>query len=193
MPVLASPRTFTCVHGWCWRDCSSSFPGLLLAATSIGPAFGFVTGAVMQRFFVDIDKFSKGDGKPLLTKRTDAKCEMPPLRSSSFLRVYSGRREDQLFPAVSPQTLIHKDKWPKNLRLQMRSWTQQEDQIHLKYSSKLQNPDEFRVSDVSVRRWVAPQTCEAAKQPSCCSPLLVSHSTNSSREAEPELEDKKIQ
>lgn len=113
--------------------------------------------ALLRRLWQVIQRWQ--ETAVLLTKRMDAKYEMPPLRSSSFLRVYSGRREDQLFPAVSPQTLIHKDKWPKNLRLQMRSWTQQKDQIHLKDSSKLQNPDEFRVSDVSVRRWVAPQRC----------------------------------
>lgn len=40
-----------------------SFPGLLLAATAIGPAFGFITGSIMQRFYVDFDKVSKGDRK----------------------------------------------------------------------------------------------------------------------------------
>lgn len=40
-----------------------SFPGLLLAATSIGPAFGFITGSIMQRFYVDFDKVAKGDRK----------------------------------------------------------------------------------------------------------------------------------
>lgn len=38
-----------------------SFSGILLAATSIGPAFGFITGSVMLRFYVDFDKFSKGE------------------------------------------------------------------------------------------------------------------------------------
>lgn len=40
-----------------------SFAGLLLAATSIGPAFGFITGSIMLRLYVDFDKFSKGEGR----------------------------------------------------------------------------------------------------------------------------------
>lgn len=39
------------------------FLGLLLAATSIGPAFGFITGSIMLRFYVDFDKLSKGERK----------------------------------------------------------------------------------------------------------------------------------
>lgn len=35
--------------------------GLLLAATSIGPAFGFITGSFMLGFYVDFDKLSEGE------------------------------------------------------------------------------------------------------------------------------------
>uniref|UniRef100_H3BW91 Solute carrier organic anion transporter family member n=1 Tax=Tetraodon nigroviridis TaxID=99883 RepID=H3BW91_TETNG len=38
---------------------SPLYLGLLLAATAIGPAFGFITGSIMQRFYVDFDKVSK--------------------------------------------------------------------------------------------------------------------------------------
>lgn len=41
--------------------------GLLLAATSIGPAFGFITGSFMLRFFVDFDKLSEGEEAVLMT------------------------------------------------------------------------------------------------------------------------------
>lgn len=39
----------------------SCLPGILLAMTSIGPAFGFITGALMLRFYVDFDKVPKGE------------------------------------------------------------------------------------------------------------------------------------
>lgn len=41
------------------------FSGILLAVTSIGPAFGFITGSLMQRFYVDFDKLSKGEDSQL--------------------------------------------------------------------------------------------------------------------------------
>eukprot|EP00066_Takifugu_rubripes_P025816 XP_011615082.1 PREDICTED: solute carrier organic anion transporter family member 2B1 isoform X1 [Takifugu rubripes] len=40
---------------------SPLYLGLLLAATSIGPAFGFITGSIMLRFYVDFDKLSNGN------------------------------------------------------------------------------------------------------------------------------------
>lgn len=46
-----------CSDGFSW----SCFPGILLAVTSIGPAFGFITGSLMLRFYVDFDKLSKGE------------------------------------------------------------------------------------------------------------------------------------
>lgn len=74
-----------------------SFPGLLLAATAIGPAFGFITGSIMQRFYVDFDKFSKGDRKHCsVDQRLEKKC----------LVFFSGRREDQLLTAAWPQRLV---------------------------------------------------------------------------------------
>ncbi|XP_008294076.1 solute carrier organic anion transporter family member 2B1 [Stegastes partitus] len=41
------------------RRNSPLYLGILLAVTSIGPAFGFVTGAFMLRFYVDFDKLTK--------------------------------------------------------------------------------------------------------------------------------------
>lgn len=80
----------------------------------------------MQRFYVDFDKFSKGDRKQgSVDRRLDKKWEMPPPRLSFFLKVFSGKGEDQLFIAVWPQRPISwkitdkfkdiKDKWPKKL------------------------------------------------------------------------------
>uniref|UniRef100_A0A3B4Z7M8 Solute carrier organic anion transporter family member n=1 Tax=Stegastes partitus TaxID=144197 RepID=A0A3B4Z7M8_9TELE len=43
------------------RRNSPLYLGILLAVTSIGPAFGFVTGAFMLRFYVDFDKLTKGE------------------------------------------------------------------------------------------------------------------------------------
>lgn len=53
-----------------------SFPGLLLAATSIGPALGFITGSIIQRFYVDFDKFPKGDRKHGVKKVGNASTEV---------------------------------------------------------------------------------------------------------------------
>jgi hypothetical protein len=46
-----------------WVTCLTVVPpaGILLAVTSIGPAFGFMMGSFMLRFYVDIDKMSKGE------------------------------------------------------------------------------------------------------------------------------------
>uniref|UniRef100_A0A3P8S6F5 Solute carrier organic anion transporter family member n=1 Tax=Amphiprion percula TaxID=161767 RepID=A0A3P8S6F5_AMPPE len=41
------------------RRNSPLYLGILLAVTSIGPAFGFITGSFMQRFYVDFDKLTK--------------------------------------------------------------------------------------------------------------------------------------
>ncbi|XP_022077434.2 solute carrier organic anion transporter family member 2B1 [Acanthochromis polyacanthus] len=41
------------------RRNSPLYLGILLAVTSIGPALGFITGAFMQRFYVDFDKLTK--------------------------------------------------------------------------------------------------------------------------------------
>lgn len=35
-------------------------PGILLAVTAIGPAFGFLGGAFLLRFYVDLDKIAAG-------------------------------------------------------------------------------------------------------------------------------------
>ncbi|XP_041865089.1 solute carrier organic anion transporter family member 2B1 isoform X2 [Melanotaenia boesemani] len=40
---------------------SPLYLGILLAVTSIGPAFGFVTGSLMLRFYVDFDKLSEDE------------------------------------------------------------------------------------------------------------------------------------
>ncbi|KAK5858144.1 hypothetical protein PBY51_002309 [Eleginops maclovinus] len=41
------------------RKNSPLYLGILLAVTSIGPAFGFISGSLMLRFYVDFDKISK--------------------------------------------------------------------------------------------------------------------------------------
>ncbi|KAF3840544.1 hypothetical protein F7725_006406 [Dissostichus mawsoni] len=41
------------------RKNSPLYLGILLAVTSIGPAFGFISGSLMLRFYVDFDKLSK--------------------------------------------------------------------------------------------------------------------------------------
>ncbi|XP_068587823.1 solute carrier organic anion transporter family member 2B1 isoform X2 [Cebidichthys violaceus] len=45
------------------RKNSPLYLGILLAVTSIGPAFGFITGSLMLRFYVDFDKFPEGEIK----------------------------------------------------------------------------------------------------------------------------------
>lgn len=54
-----------CVRRWTFLLSFLLFPlwcfsGILLAMTSIGPAFGFISGAVMLRIYVDFDKTPKG-------------------------------------------------------------------------------------------------------------------------------------
>lgn len=46
---------------WCVFVFFVVFSGILLAATSIGPALGFITGACMQRFYVDFNILPKGE------------------------------------------------------------------------------------------------------------------------------------
>lgn len=69
------------------------FTGLLLAATSIGPAFGFITGSFMLRFYVDFDKLPKGEGSRCTkgVRSPPTRRITPPFDWGSFWRVVSRR------------------------------------------------------------------------------------------------------
>uniref|UniRef100_A0A146XWM9 Solute carrier organic anion transporter family member n=1 Tax=Fundulus heteroclitus TaxID=8078 RepID=A0A146XWM9_FUNHE len=57
--VPIQPYGISYIDDYASRKNSPLYLGILLAVTSIGPAFGFVTGSFMLRFFVDFDKLTK--------------------------------------------------------------------------------------------------------------------------------------
>ncbi|XP_026183940.1 solute carrier organic anion transporter family member 2B1 [Mastacembelus armatus] len=57
--VPIQPFGISYIDDYASRKNSPLYLGILLAVTSIGPAFGFVTGSFMLRFYVDFDKFPK--------------------------------------------------------------------------------------------------------------------------------------
>lgn len=60
-----SLQSLFCVTKLGFFDSAPPPAGILLAATSIGPAFGYMMGSFMLRFYVDIDKMSKGEPNQL--------------------------------------------------------------------------------------------------------------------------------
>ncbi|XP_037543145.1 solute carrier organic anion transporter family member 2B1 [Nematolebias whitei] len=58
--VPIQPFGISYIDDYASRKNSPLYLGILLAVTSIGPAFGFVTGSFMLRFYVDFDKLSPG-------------------------------------------------------------------------------------------------------------------------------------
>lgn len=59
--VPIQPFGISYIDDYASKRNSPLYLGLLLAATSIGPAFGFITGSIMLRFYVDFDKVSKDE------------------------------------------------------------------------------------------------------------------------------------
>ncbi|KAM4727409.1 solute carrier organic anion transporter family member 2B1 isoform 2-T3 [Anableps anableps] len=59
--VPIQPFGISYIDDYASRKNSPLYLGILLAVTSIGPAFGFVTGSLMLRFYVDFDKLSKDE------------------------------------------------------------------------------------------------------------------------------------
>lgn len=57
--VPIQPFGISYIDDYASKKNSPLYLGILLAVTSIGPAFGFITGSFMLRFYVDFDKFSK--------------------------------------------------------------------------------------------------------------------------------------
>ncbi|KAI3374037.1 hypothetical protein L3Q82_022602, partial [Scortum barcoo] len=57
--VPIQPFGISYIDDYASKKNSPLYLGILLAVTSIGPAFGFITGSMMLRFYVDFDKFSK--------------------------------------------------------------------------------------------------------------------------------------
>uniref|UniRef100_A0A3Q3WU83 Solute carrier organic anion transporter family member n=1 Tax=Mola mola TaxID=94237 RepID=A0A3Q3WU83_MOLML len=57
--VPIQPFGISYIDDYASRKNSPLYLGLLLAATSIGPAFGFITGSFMLGFYVDFDKLSE--------------------------------------------------------------------------------------------------------------------------------------
>ncbi|KAM4576741.1 solute carrier organic anion transporter family member 2B1-like [Odontesthes bonariensis] len=58
--VPIQPFGISYIDDYASKKNSPLYLGILLAVTSIGPAFGFVTGSLMLRFYVDFDKVPKG-------------------------------------------------------------------------------------------------------------------------------------
>ncbi|KAM6984605.1 solute carrier organic anion transporter family member 2B1 [Aplochiton taeniatus] len=61
--VPIQPFGISYIDDYASRRNSPLYLGILLAVTSIGPAFGFLMGAFTARFYVDIDKLSKEEIK----------------------------------------------------------------------------------------------------------------------------------
>lgn len=59
--VPIQPFGISYIDDYASRKNAPLYLGILLAVTSIGPAFGFVTGSFMLRFYVDFDKLSKDE------------------------------------------------------------------------------------------------------------------------------------
>uniref|UniRef100_A0A8C7S5A4 Solute carrier organic anion transporter family member n=1 Tax=Oncorhynchus mykiss TaxID=8022 RepID=A0A8C7S5A4_ONCMY len=57
--VPIQPFGISYIDDYASKRNSPLYLGILLAVTSIGPAFGFMMGSFMLRFYVDIDKMSK--------------------------------------------------------------------------------------------------------------------------------------
>lgn len=57
--VPIQPFGISYIDDYASKKNSPLYLGILLAVTSIGPAFGFITGSFMLRFYVDFDKLSK--------------------------------------------------------------------------------------------------------------------------------------
>lgn len=57
--VPIQPFGISYIDDYASKKNSPLYLGILLAVTSIGPAFGFVTGSLMLRFYVDFDKIPK--------------------------------------------------------------------------------------------------------------------------------------
>ncbi|KAF7642964.1 hypothetical protein LDENG_00247340 [Lucifuga dentata] len=57
--VPIQPFGISYIDDFASRKNSPLYLGILLAVTAIGPAFGFITGSLMLRFYVDFDKLSK--------------------------------------------------------------------------------------------------------------------------------------
>ncbi|XP_054481487.1 solute carrier organic anion transporter family member 2B1 isoform X2 [Anoplopoma fimbria] len=57
--VPIQPFGISFIDDYASRKNSPLYLGILLAVTSIGPAFGFISGSLMLRFYVDFDKLSK--------------------------------------------------------------------------------------------------------------------------------------
>ncbi|KAM6907632.1 solute carrier organic anion transporter family member 2B1 [Xenentodon cancila] len=61
--VPIQPFGISYIDDYASKKNSPLYLGILLAVTSIGPAFGFVTGSFMLRFYVDFDKLSEDEIK----------------------------------------------------------------------------------------------------------------------------------
>ncbi|XP_037604340.1 solute carrier organic anion transporter family member 2B1 [Sebastes umbrosus] len=59
--VPIQPFGISYIDDYASRKNSPLYLGIVLAVTSIGPAFGFITGSVMLRYYVDFDKVSKDE------------------------------------------------------------------------------------------------------------------------------------
>ncbi|KAM8741427.1 solute carrier organic anion transporter family member 2B1 [Acanthopagrus schlegelii] len=59
--VPIQPFGISYIDDYASKKNSPLYLGILLAVTSIGPAFGFITGSFMLRFYVDFDKLSKDE------------------------------------------------------------------------------------------------------------------------------------
>lgn len=59
--VPIQPFGISYIDDYASKKNSPLYLGILLAVTSIGPAFGFITGSLMLRFYVDFDKLSPED------------------------------------------------------------------------------------------------------------------------------------
>ncbi|XP_070838662.1 solute carrier organic anion transporter family member 2B1 [Chaetodon trifascialis] len=59
--VPIQPFGISYIDDFASKKNSPLYLGILLAVTSIGPAFGFITGSLMLRFYVDFDKLSKDE------------------------------------------------------------------------------------------------------------------------------------
>ncbi|XP_059207470.1 solute carrier organic anion transporter family member 2B1 [Centropristis striata] len=57
--VPIQPFGISYIDDFASRKNSPLYLGILLAVTSIGPAFGFISGSLMLRFYVDFDKLSE--------------------------------------------------------------------------------------------------------------------------------------
>ncbi|XP_044077177.1 solute carrier organic anion transporter family member 2B1 [Siniperca chuatsi] len=57
--VPIQPFGISYIDDYASKKNSPLYLGILLAVTSIGPAFGFITGSLMLRFYVDFDKLSE--------------------------------------------------------------------------------------------------------------------------------------